>query len=321
MPKTATLVESSKHSNDTELRQRFDEDGYLFFRNVLDRNMVTQTRLDILDVLRKFRLIPQNELSEPMWSGKNLGDPIEIQTAIYALKSYEELRKCNEVMEIMEQLWGTSIYCWKDAPVRTQPPKAATSTPAHQDYQLFFRGGRFSVGWIPLMDIDENVGGVELAPGSHKILSEKDYVLLKGRYVTSRAYSQEAAEKAIWLPQIPQEKIGGFVRTNYEVGDLLVMHDSVAHRSVPNSSKKIRLSMDTRFQPQDSSIPWYAKVTDCEQERYLRRSEDAMVQAGATQEQMQRIFWRIYFFEGTEITPERVINEIQRFNPPLFGAF
>ena len=321
MQKFTTLTESSKHSNDAELRQRFDEDGYLFFRNVLDRNTVARTRSDILEVLRKFGLITPNERSEPIWSGKNIADLIEIQTAIYSLESYDELRECNEIMGIMERLWGAPVYSWKLAPVRTQPPKAATPTPAHQDYTLFFRGSRFSVGWIPFMDIDESVGGIELIPGSQKVFSENDYALLKGRFLTGRAYSQTAAEKAILLPQIPSERVEGFVRTNYGAGDLLVMHDMVVHRSVPNVSKKLRLSMDTRFQPQDSHIPWYAKVADCEYDKYSRRSEDALLEAGATQEQMQRIFWRTFYFEGTEITPERVRAEIQRYNPPLFGAF
>jgi len=318
---STVLKESNENSNDTELRQRFDEDGYLFFRNIIDLKKVNQTRSDVLDVLCRFGLIEENENNEPIWSGKVLADLIDVQTAIYALESYEQLRQCNEIMTIMERLWGAPVYSWKLVPVRTQPPKAGTPTPAHQDYQLFFRGGRFSVGWIPLMDIDESVGGIELIPASHKIFSETDYALLEGRFLTGRAYSQVAAEKAVLLPQIPPEKVGGFVRTNYQLGDLLVLHDMVVHRSLPNVSKKFRLSMDTRFQPQDSHIPWYAKMTDCEYDGYSRRSEDALLEAGATQEEMQRIFWKIFYFEGTEITPTRVRAELRRYNPPLFGAF
>jgi len=161
------------------------------------------------------------------------------------------------------------------------------------------------------MDIDEAVGGVDIAPGSHKTVTEKDYVFSKDRYYTENA--------GALLPLTMEERCGRFAHATYRAGDLLVIHDKVAYRSRPNTSNKLRLSMDVRFQPKDSFIPWYARITASDLERYNRRLNEACISAGATQDQMQRTLWRLFWYEGGETSVDRIRQEMVKMYPIPFG--
>lgn len=308
----SNLVESNDLLNDSQMmREKLELHGHLFFKDVLDKRKIASVRSGIMSILRDYEVIPKNELEDPIWNGKNVSDFLVIHTKIHALKSYDEMRTSPELVGIMEKLCGGPVYVWMNVDVRTQTPKMAPITIIHQDYQVFYRGGRFSISWIPLMDIEEAVGGVDIAPGSHRTLSETDYFLSKDKYYTENA--------GALLPIVREEQCGEFSHANYMAGDLLVIHDKVAHRSRPNTSKKLRLSMDVRFQPKDSFIPWYSRITASDLERYNRKLNNTHVAVGATQDQMQRTLWRLFWYEGGEITEERIRNEIPKRYPLPFG--
>lgn len=309
----AGLEESNKYLGDGKsLRQKYEQDGYLFFRDVIDHDKVREVRSDIISILHDYGLVPEAENDVPVWTGKELPDHLEMHTKIHALKSYDEMRTNPGLVGIMKQLFGAPVYSWMNVDVRTQTPRMVPITSIHQDYQVFYRAAPFAISWIPLMDIEENVGGVDLALGSHKTITEADYGWSKERYYTGNAGAV--------LPALTAEQCGAFARTTYNVGDLLVIHDKVAHRSLPNTSKKLRLSMDVRFQPSDSFIPWYAKITASDLERYNRKLNEEFIAVGATQDQMQRTLWRLFWYEGGEITPARITREMQYRYPIPFGT-
>lgn len=308
----SSLDESNAYLGDTKkLWDRYNEDGYLYFRDVLDRDKLQEVRHDIISVLHDYGVIPKNETDVPTWTGKEVPDFLEIHTKIHALKSYDEMRTNPALVKIMEQLFGAPVYSWMNVDVRTQTPRMVPITSIHQDYQVFYRAARFAISWIPLMDIEQNVGGVDIALESHRTVTETDYGWSKDRYYTGNAGAV--------LPALAEEQCGSFARTTYNAGDLLVIHDKVAHRSLPNTSKKLRLSMDVRFQAKYSFIPWYATITASDLERYNRKLNEEFIAAGATQDQMQRTLWRLFWYEGGEITRERITREMQHRYPIPFG--
>jgi len=307
-----TLKDSNDYLEDKrQLKERFDEDGYLVLRNVIDKEKVANVRSDIISILRDGGVVPRSEKEVPKWSGKAVPDFLDIQTKIHALKSFDEMRLHRSLEDVMEKLCGGQVYVWMNVDVRTQTRKMAPPTIIHQDYQVFYRGGRFSIAWIPLMEIDEAVGGVDIAPGSHKSVTERDYVYTNDKYYTGSA--------GALLPLTIEEKCVGFAHTSYNPGDLLLIHDKVAHRSRSNSSDKLRLSMDVRFQPRDSFVPWYAKITASDLERYNRKLNETFILAGATQDQMQRTLWRLFWYEGGEVSVDRVKKEMANMYPLPFG--
>jgi len=306
------LQESNSYlGDDRRFREKFEEDGYLVLRNVIDSQKVAEVRSDIISILRDEGLISNDGSEEPIWSGKNVSDFLDIHTKIHALKSYDEMRVNRSLVDLMEKLYGGPVYVWMNVDVRTQTPKMVPPTIIHQDYQVFYRGGRFSIAWIPLMDIDEAVGGVDIAPGSHESVTERDYVYTKDKYYTESA--------GALLPLTIEEKCGRFAHTTYKSGDVLLIHDKVAHRSRPNTSNKLRLSMDVRFQSKDSFIPWYTRITASDLERYNRRLSQAFIAAGATQDQMQRTLWRLFWYEGGDISVDRIKGEMTNMYPIPFG--
>ena len=75
--------------NDLEkLNAVFHEEGYLFFRNVLEADAVRRVKQEFVQVLQKQGIVKVGE-SEPIWTGAGL-DQID-DNALYALDSYQEL--------------------------------------------------------------------------------------------------------------------------------------------------------------------------------------------------------------------------------------
>ena len=52
------------------LASKFADDGYLFFRDLLDKKRVERVRDDIISVLKEHGFINKNANSDPIWSGK-----------------------------------------------------------------------------------------------------------------------------------------------------------------------------------------------------------------------------------------------------------
>jgi hypothetical protein len=308
-----SLLEDSNGFLQDELRfrERFNKDGYLLLRNVLDKEKISKVRSDIIAILRNDGVIAEGSGDEPVWSGENVADFLEIHTKIHSLKSFDEMRTHLSLTGLMEKLYGCPVYVWMNVDVRTHTPKMSPITIIHQDYQVFYRGGRFSIAWIPLMDMDATVGGVDIAPGSHETVTKKDYVYTKDKYYTENA--------GALLPLTVEEKCGEFMHTTSNSGDVLMIHDKVAHRSRLNTSNKLRISMDVRFQPKESVIPWYTRITASDLERYNRKLNNAFISAGATQDQMQRTLWRLFWYEGGDPTVDRIKKEMVNMYPIPFG--
>jgi ectoine hydroxylase-related dioxygenase (phytanoyl-CoA dioxygenase family) len=123
----------------------------------------------------------------------------------------------------------------------TLPADMAHVTPAHQDYFFIRANDRFRTLWMPLMEIDEKVGGLVIAPGSHKggmrehIERDDSFsYVLKGR-----------KQKGVSLDEIAPP----WLTTDYKPGDVLIFHNLSLHWALPNTSDRVRLSIDTRAQP------------------------------------------------------------------------
>src|ERR1700722_17447981 len=100
-------------------------------------------------------------------------------------------------------------------------------TPAHQDHFFIRETNDFCMLWVPLMEIDEQVGGLAIAAGSNK----------HGLYEhgpEDNVYSygfKGRKQKGIALSEIHEP----WLATNYLAGALLMFHSQAAHRAVPNT--------------------------------------------------------------------------------------
>ena len=62
-----------------------------------------------------------------------------------------------------------------------------------------------------------------------------------------------------------------------------MFHSLMIHRALPNTSSRIRLSLDTRYQPLSEPRTWQAEQTILELRRYRRRVREIAFAEGASE--------------------------------------
>jgi 1-deoxypentalenic acid 11beta-hydroxylase len=250
----------------------FQDEGYLFFRGVLDQSEVDRVKRDMVRVLQAQGLVKPGE-TEPLWAGVDLEQLQDDD--LYALESYGALCE-GSAKTVAEKVFGEPAFMFKGPTLRySLPADAAHVTPAHQDYFFIRANTEFRTLWMPLMAIDKEVGGLVVAPGSHKgglrEHVERDDVfsyVLKGR-----------KQKGVALDEIPPP----WVTVDYRPGDLLLFHNLTLHWALPNTSDRVRLSIDTRAQPATTPRTFQMANTIPQQRSYRVKVQQLSLEEGASQ--------------------------------------
>ncbi|HLJ11713.1 MAG TPA: phytanoyl-CoA dioxygenase family protein [Planctomycetaceae bacterium] len=233
------------------LNSMFEDEGYLFFREVLDIEAVSAVNQDFLQILQR-QGIAKPDTSEPIWTGAGIAAIDDDQ--LYGLSSYVDLIESGQMKRLMERVFGAPIFMFKGTNIRYSLPNDETYlTPPHQDH-FFIRANReFRTVWVPLMEIGRNVGGLAIAAGSHK-------QGLREHIEQEHVYSYQMKgrkQRGVALETIAEP----WLTTDYRAGDVLVFHSLMLHRALPNRSDRIRLSLDARCQPSAIPITWQAEQT------------------------------------------------------------
>jgi hypothetical protein len=113
------------------------------------------------------------------------------------------------------------------------PGNSKAAVPAHQDVSYNKHLGLFCVVWVPLVEIDERCGGMAVFPKTQG-LGE----LFEGKTVAA-AHG--------WIPPIRTSDYERVELWPLSPGDIVVMGNETVHESLPNSSDRIRISIDFRF--------------------------------------------------------------------------
>ena len=114
------------------------------------------------------------------------------------------------------------------------PGNKKSVVPPHMDKSYNKHLSEFFTVWIPLTKINQLSGGLRMYSGKSKI---------------SKKLSQKKTKKKnnIWLSPINIKKVKFKDLIPLNIGDVVIFKKDVAHGSIPNKSKKIRLSLDLRF--------------------------------------------------------------------------
>ena len=262
-----------------ELDAFFQCEGYLFFRDVLDRKKILEAKTDFVQILQQQGIV-EHEGTEPVWAGKGM-EHIDDE-ALYSLDSHRKIWESSRMQSLMEKIFNESVFMFKGINIRfSLPSDEKYLTVPHQDHYYISQTPNFRTVWIPVMDIEQGMGGLELIRASHKLgLLEHiedngvESYILKGRN-----------QSGIALDTIS----GNWLTTEYRPGDLLVLHSHTIHRSMPNLSKKIRLSMDNRFQPISEPRISQAEKTILELRQYRKVVVQRAQDEGASSELTERV--------------------------------
>lgn len=121
------------------------------------------------------------------------------------------------------------------------PGNVYAAVPPHQDVSYNKHMSNFVTMWVPLVEIDDDCGGVTVYVGSGR---EPEHPI-------------EQAASEFWQKGVPT---GSYPARHckIKVGDVLAFSPFVIHQSMPNRSNRTRLSIDFRlFGEQDSSTKHY----------------------------------------------------------------
>ncbi len=113
------------------------------------------------------------------------------------------------------------------------PGNMGAAVPAHQDVSYNKHLGSFCIVWVPLVSIDVECGGMAIFPRTQEMGE-----IYKGESI---------AATDGWIPKIDTSNFSRIEMQPLSAGDIVVMADKTVHESMPNTSDRIRISIDFRF--------------------------------------------------------------------------
>ena len=155
-------------------------------------------------------------------------------TFLFSPELYALVRH-DAILDALQPLLGEEISFNGDYHLRPKlPGRTNTAFPLHQDSQYYGpETGHILVisVWIPLVDVDERNGCLQLIPGSHQ------WGLLPG--------ARRADQNMVSFEDVTQR--GTPVPEPMRCGDFLAFHNLTFHGSDVNHSDGVRWSVDIRF--------------------------------------------------------------------------
>lgn len=232
------LRESSDIIHDPkEMRRRIAEEGYIFFRGLLDPAPIRELALDILAALQEEGWLrdghPPEEapLEPPARDFKNAGF-FGGYIALQRLEYFHALAHQPALRAVMRDLIGADAFPHPRKIGRLVWPVRLGTTPgiyAHQDFVVEGVPDMFT-SWIPFVDCPRELGGLAILPGS------------QNEGVVARLHRVNPEDER-------------WATTDYQVGDVLIFHCLTAHAALPNRTERLRLSGDYRWQTTAQEIP------------------------------------------------------------------
>jgi len=241
------------------LRERMQEDGYLYLPGYLNRDEVLAAREVMLERLAEAGwLDPAYPTMEAV-----AGDNDTTGARPDLVQDNEPLRRLlysGRMIEFYTRFLGGEVAHFDFTWTRAMRPDAGT--PPHCDIVYMGRGTtNLYTSWTPLGDIPYEIGGLMILEKSHRIerlragYGSKD----ADEYCTNRRQAAPEGDggggnisSGGWLSKNPvklRDNLGGrWVTTEYRAGDLLVFSVYTVHASLDNHSNRVRLSSDSRYQ-------------------------------------------------------------------------
>ena len=244
----AQLRDANDLSGDnTAIRQRIDKDGYLWFRGFFDRDAVIRARRTILEYLDKGGGIkPNTELMDGIYA-KGLADVALMGNRdITHHKDVRRILEAPELYRFFNEYFAEKAASFGYKWLRATNPGEFTGV--HLDHVYMGMGSQdLHTAWIPFGDIEPTAGSLVIASGSHNAESFKSLRDTYGKIDVDRDQIPG------WYSTSPDELSEQFQArwqtSCFEMGDVVIFDLHTFHCSTANSTDRLRLSADVRFQP------------------------------------------------------------------------
>jgi phytanoyl-CoA dioxygenase PhyH len=172
----------------------------------------------------------------------------------------------------MTALLGASAFPHPLSIARLAFPRNETwATPPHQDFPNNQGTEDLYACWMPLGDCPTKQGSLAILRGSRRLgLAPLEFSLGAGH---RKAKLDERFERLQW------------VGSDFELGDAVIFHSLTVHRSLPNTTDRMRLSVDYRFQREGEDL-----TAGCLEPHFARNTWDEIYD-GWNREDL-KYYWR-----------------------------
>src|SRR5262245_45005636 len=220
------------------LAARMERDGYLYLPGLLPAAVVAEVQRDVAGIARDAGWLRADApLADAVADPRGFCvDPepryLEVLRRINRLESYHALKHHPALLTFFERMLGAPVFPHPRVLMRNIfPVQPEFTTKAHQDYPNVQGTTEVFTAWTPLIDCPPEVGGLQVARGSHR-LGVLEFGIGNG------------AGGIEILDPLEGRWTGGPMR----VGDVLVFHSLMVHKGIENRSDRLRMSIDCRFQ-------------------------------------------------------------------------
>lgn len=230
------IVVSTADEDAQVLRQRFQEFGYLHFKNYVASEKCENLMHAMLGELHP-HIAYDADKRHPILAGEPFfeTDPTwdDVYPRMQALESFHRFFHETDVQALMQTVVDDQVFVYpmKMARIAT-PKKLGYETPPHQDAHSHQAGPTMAGMWVALHDMTSEMGRLKVLPYSHK----------KGVRPVHEAQGVGGIQCEIYDDE-KSWHVG-----DYEQGDVIIFHSCCVHKSEPNTAKKAsRMSVDARF--------------------------------------------------------------------------
>lgn len=254
------------------LRRAWERDGYWFFRDVLDKQVIGNIRATYMEFLAGFGAADPED-PNAICRGGDLAmiRKFTNNSRLNEIKAHRLLHEAPTINAFFARLFGCEPF-WIPFTVHRTTPPAEDRGGSRFDFihadGIYNDGLEFLICWVPLAEIDEDVGGLAVVEGVH---------------------NQPTLHRKEGMKIIPirEEDVpaGRWKRATYRPGDVLLMSVNTPHSGLANQSDRFRLSMDTRIMPSSGNCPIVGEVTALDAESVTvrdRRGEHRLVLDGGS---------------------------------------
>ncbi len=253
------------------LRRRFSDDGYVLLRGVVDPELLLEARRAISGICEAHGWFqpgtdPMDAICrvEPRVEGERLF--FEVYDEIQKLEALHAVPHDPAVARPMIALLDETAFPHPLSIARLSfPDNEEWSTPPHQDFPNNQGTEELYACWMPLGDCPVALGGLSVLRGSHRLgIAPLEAALGPGH---RQAKLDDRHAQLEW--------VGG----DFRLGDAIIFHSLTVHRSLPNSTDRLRLSVDYRFQREGDALtegclqPHFGRVSWAEAYEGWRRDD------------------------------------------------
>ena len=242
--------ESSVTDSDDTLRARLKQDGYVFVRSAIDRDIAISARQEVFS-----RLVGVGEIHEPAIDGIFTGTshrsdvPEGLGEFWRSVSQGPQLRRAShgdQATRLLSRLLGEPAR--PHDYIFLRPGVCGRCTQLHYDRPFFARGSqRIHTVWTALGDIPVEDGPLMVLENSHHfedLISSIEQV----DYTSSASPQVQLSGDPITLARERETRL---LTANFAAGDVVVFTMQLMHGTLDNHSSinRTRLSCDVRFQP------------------------------------------------------------------------